>query len=172
MPIAFITVYNTTRNHMMHFNLTLDVPLHITWTMSFNQSLKWLWLVVVVVVEWGLTSTQQLRSYADGIIGEWYVFVCGECFWTTCTGANLGRLYSASTLEYRAVARHKYPSRPLYWLRAGQSMHYPLNAERLARKLHVPFLTSLVWRGRGSNPRPTAPKANALPTELTGRSKL
>ena len=40
---------------------------------------------------------------------------------------------------------------------------FPFNAERQARNSLVPFITSLVWRGRGSNPRPPALKADALP---------
>ena len=35
-----------------------------------------------------------------------------------------------------------------------RSQFFPLNAERQARELLVPFFTSLVWRGRGLNPRP------------------
>ena len=31
-----------------------------------------------------------------------------------------------------------------------------------------PFLTPLVWRGPGSNPRPPAPEADALPFALSG----
>ena len=38
-----------------------------------------------------------------------------------------------------------------------------------ARELLVPFLTPLVWRDRGANPRPTAPEADALTTRLTGK---
>ena len=38
-----------------------------------------------------------------------------------------------------------------------------------ARELLVPFFTPLVWCGRDLNPRPPAPKADALPTELSGR---
>ena len=38
-----------------------------------------------------------------------------------------------------------------------------------ARELLVPFFTPLVWCGPDSNPRPLAPKADALPTELMGR---
>ena len=37
-----------------------------------------------------------------------------------------------------------------------------------ARELLVPFLRPLVWRGRGANPRPTAPEADALTTRLSG----
>ena len=37
-----------------------------------------------------------------------------------------------------------------------------------ARELLVPFLTPLVWRDRGANPRPTAPEADALTTRLSG----
>ena len=37
-----------------------------------------------------------------------------------------------------------------------------------ARELPIPFLSPLVWRGRGVNPRPTAPEADALATELSG----
>ena len=37
-----------------------------------------------------------------------------------------------------------------------------------ARELLVPFFTPLVWCGRDSIPRPPAPKADALPTELSG----
>ena len=37
-----------------------------------------------------------------------------------------------------------------------------------ARELLVPFLTPLVWRDRGANPRPTAPEAHALTTRLSG----
>ena len=37
-----------------------------------------------------------------------------------------------------------------------------------ARELLVPFLTPLVWRDRGANPRPTAPQADALTTRLSG----
>ena len=37
-----------------------------------------------------------------------------------------------------------------------------------ARELLVPFLTPLVWRDRGANPRSTAPKADALTTRLSG----
>ena len=44
----------------------------------------------------------------------------------------------------------------------------PYNAERQARKPLVPFLTPLVWRGQGSNPRPPAPEADALPFALPG----
>ena len=40
-----------------------------------------------------------------------------------------------------------------------------------ARKLLVPFFTSLVWWGSDSNAQPPAPKAEALPTELSGRSQ-
>ena len=36
-----------------------------------------------------------------------------------------------------------------------------------ARELLVPFLTPLVWRDRGPNPRSTAPKADALTTRLS-----
>ena len=37
-----------------------------------------------------------------------------------------------------------------------------------ARELLVPFLTPLVWRDRGANPRSTAPEADALTTRLSG----
>ena len=37
-----------------------------------------------------------------------------------------------------------------------------------ARELPVPFLTPLVWRGRGANPRPSDPEADALTTRLSG----
>ena len=37
-----------------------------------------------------------------------------------------------------------------------------------AKELLVPFLTPLVWSGPESNTQPPAPKADALPTELTG----
>ena len=37
-----------------------------------------------------------------------------------------------------------------------------------ARELLVPFLTPLVWRYWGVNPRSTAPKADALTTRLSG----
>ena len=37
-----------------------------------------------------------------------------------------------------------------------------------ARELLVPFLTPLVWRDRGANPRSTAPEADALTTKLLG----
>ena len=33
-----------------------------------------------------------------------------------------------------------------------------------ARELQVPFLTPLVWRDWGANPRPTAPEADTLTT--------
>ena len=36
------------------------------------------------------------------------------------------------------------------------------------RELLVPFLTPLVWRDRGANPRPAAPEADALTTRLSG----
>ena len=38
-----------------------------------------------------------------------------------------------------------------------------------AREQLVLFITPLVWCDRDSNPRPPAPKADALPTELSGR---
>ena len=37
-----------------------------------------------------------------------------------------------------------------------------------AREILVPFLTPLVWRNRGANPRPTTPEADALTTRLSG----
>ena len=39
-----------------------------------------------------------------------------------------------------------------------------------ARELLVPFFTSLVRCSQDSNPRPPSPKADTLPTELSGRS--
>ena len=38
----------------------------------------------------------------------------------------------------------------------------------LAREMLVPFYTPLVWRGRDSDPRPPAPKADALSTHRVG----
>ena len=46
---------------------------------------------------------------------------------------------------------------------------FPFNAERLwAREALLPFLTSLVWHGRGLNPRPRALEADALPLGYPG----
>ena len=45
----------------------------------------------------------------------------------------------------------------------------PFNAERQARVHLVPFLTSSVWRGRESNPRPPALNDDALATKLLRR---
>ena len=36
----------------------------------------------------------------------------------------------------------------------------------------VPFLTPLVWRDRGANPRRTTPEADALTTRLSGPVSL
>ena len=44
----------------------------------------------------------------------------------------------------------------------------PLFMRASAWELLVPFFTPLVWCDRVSNPRPPAPKADALPTELSG----
>ena len=51
----------------------------------------------------------------------------------------------------------------LYWHWADQFLLYFLNAERQAKKQLVPFLKSLVWPGRGSNPQTSSHNADALP---------
>ena len=51
-----------------------------------------------------------------------------------------------------------------------RSQFFPFNTERQARETLVPFFTSLVWRGRGLNPRPTALEADALPLGYRGGS--
>ena len=46
---------------------------------------------------------------------------------------------------------------------SSDSKLYFLDAERQAKEQLVPFLKSLVWPGRGSNPQPPGHKADALP---------
>jgi len=50
-------------------------------------------------------------------------------------------------------------------LRGERSLTYPYLLSAWARKHLVPFITYLVWRGRGSKPRHPAHGANALTTE-------
>ena len=54
----------------------------------------------------------------------------------------------------------------LYWHWADQFSPYFLNAERKAKEQLEPFLKSLVWPSRGSNPQPPSHKADALPEPL------
>ena len=49
-----------------------------------------------------------------------------------------------------------------------KSQFFPFNTERQARETLVPFFTSLVWRGRGLNPRPPALEVDALPLGYRG----
>ena len=45
----------------------------------------------------------------------------------------------------------------------------PLIMQASARELLVPFFTPLVWCSLDLNPQPSAPKADALPAELSNR---
>ena len=83
--------------------------------------------------------------------------------------------HDAGFLLHKTVANTDAPCRihkrrvhhqvTLSWHRANQSWFYPLNSERLARNQQLPSLTPLVWRDRGSYPRPPNAEANALFTQ-------
>jgi len=87
-------------------------------------------------------------------------------------------IYWFKAIHLRSIAKkvinHCRPLMPdgihlFFWtrFRRREKPDLSLYAERQARKHLVPFfVTSSVWRGRGSNPRPPAYGANALTTEL------
>ena len=59
----------------------------------------------------------------------------------------------------------------LSWHQVNQSWFYHINTVHLARKLPVPFFTTLVspvWHSRGSNPRPPDYEAITLWPVITG----
>ena len=98
----------------------------------------------------------------------------------SCSNQIFG--FSFKLIYLRSIAKQVIPtyinhSRPLipdgihfffFWTRfeRREEPDLSLYAERQARKHLVPFfITSLVWRGRGLNPRPPAHGANTLTTE-------
>ncbi len=69
-----------------------------------------------------------------------------------CLGQTLGQtiLGAKSPIQFRHWWAERNHSDHLYWLRAAQSDAYLINAK--LRSANLPFFTSLVWRGRRSNP--------------------
>ena len=117
------------------------------------------------------------------------VCVCDWCFTSLSTivksyhdsGCLLHRRDSARVLSaatcntdvpYRRHKTQMHHQVTSSWHRANQSLCYPLNAARLARKQPVPILKPLVWRGWSSNPQPPDDyAATALSTRPPSRCR-
>ena len=109
------------------------------------------------VSEWLLlTPTQQFHSY----------IMARTTLDPLCTRTTRSVIffYCANSLKQQSAGRHVVPLGHFILIdfRANQSLLFLHNAACLAKKQHISIASSLVWSGRGSNPRSTALATNAL----------
>ena len=97
------------------------------------------------------------QSYRDGV----WMWQGAQCSLLECCLTEISRPRHFDMIFY-PVKLH------VYWHWADQFRFLALlsyNVERQAKEQLVPFLKSLVWLGRRSNPQPPGHEADALPTE-------
>ena len=116
------------------------------------------------LIEWCLTSS---GKYFMHFLDESILMMSDDEWTLLCTIPTRWAHESNSPREDVPL----YPD-TLFWLWDHQSMLLLLNAACLAEKQHIPILMSLVWSGRGSNPRPSALEASTLQKVTTCSSDL
>ena len=105
-------------------------------------------LFSVDILEW-LTPGHVLRLIHVGLL-LFYVLATSKVipWWvTTCDSAHSWLHYSAASLGHQACQHHYLLCHSVIfsWHWANQSLSYPNNAERQARKWKVSVLKSLIW---------------------------